>query len=116
MASASLNAIPSPESPSDLVENPTVQFYYRIYEACTSCIKVEKDPLRRLELEKTRAFVDSVIRELEDGEQMAGPPAPLPPPLASAAGAPPAGGMQPPQPAAPPPVIPGGTPPAMPGS
>jgi hypothetical protein len=115
MQSASLNAIPSPADPANLVENPTLQHYYRLYESCGDVLKAEKDALRRLEIERFRSFCDNAIVDME-GADAAGPPGPLQPSLAQAAGAPPAGGAPPPQMAAPPPVPSGGTPPAPVGS
>lgn len=106
MQAPSLHATPSPETPADVVENPTLQGYYRLYEACGEILRREKDALRRLELEKIRQFSDTVIAEIEQTDATAGPPAPAPSPVQQASGSLPAGAPPPGSP----PVMPGGPP------
>jgi hypothetical protein len=116
MQAPSLHAMPSPETPADVVENPTLQGYYRLYESCGEILRRETDALRRLELEKIRQFADTVIAEIEGTDATAGPPAPTPPPVQQAAGGP--AGASPPAapPGAPPPGPPPGQAPALSGA
>ena len=109
MQSASLNALPSPTIPAEMVDSPMLNPYMNLVAACYELRKVEQDPMALLEIERARSFAESRITMIEDADenpqmQIAPPPPPMPP-----QGAPQGG---PPQAAA---TAPSAGPPAPPG-
>lgn len=107
MQSASLNALPSPTIPAEMVDSPMLHPYMNLVAACYELRKVEQDPQALLEIERARSFAESRITMIEDADenpqmQISPPPPPMPPP-----GAPPQGGPPPPAPAAGTPAQPG---------
>lgn len=108
MAAPSMRLTPAPAQPADLVEHPNLANYYNALDACQEILKKENDPKRRLKVEESRVFFDSVISDFEDPDTSTDAPPPTPPqgapaPPAPAPGAP-LGGSLPAAPAAPPPV------------
>lgn len=107
MQSASLNALPSPTIPAEMVDSPMLTPYMNLVAACYELRKVEQDPMALLEIERARSFAESRITMIEDADQdpqmqIAPPPPPMPP-----QGAAPQGGPPQPAPSAGPPAPPG---------
>lgn len=93
MASPSLNAVPAPAQPADVVENPNLANYYNALDAVYEILKQEHDPLRRMKAEECRTFLESAISAYESPDMTTIAPAPSPmPPM------PPMGAQQPGQP------------------
>ena len=109
MQSASLNALPSPTIPAEMVDSPLLNPYMNLVAACYELRKVEQDPQALLEIERARSFAESRITMIEDADEMPQmqitPPPPPPPPQGDAPGGAPV--SQPPAPAAGLPTQPG---------
>lgn len=83
MQTASLNQLPSPSVPAEMVESPLLVPYMNLIAACYELRKVETDPVAMLEIERARAFGESKIAMIEDSDadpsmQITPPPPPMP--------------------------------------
>ncbi len=112
MTTPSLQQTGAPTQPADIVENPNLSNYYNALDAVYEILKLEHDPEKRMKVEESRAFFESVIRTIEEPDTTAQPPAPPPPvPPLAAMGQPGIGGPPGQPPGGPLPGMQGGNPP-----
>lgn len=81
MSSASLNAIPSPAIPAEMVDSPALPHYLNMVAACYELRKIETDPNLLLEIERARSFAEQRIAAIDEQDpqlDVAPPPPPQP--------------------------------------
>lgn len=115
LSSPVLNANPAPASPATVPVDGLQLSYMRLYAGSIEALKLDKDPVRKSELERIVQFASTSMDALANERGSSGPPVPngleVPPP---APPAPPQAGPGP-APGGPGPTLPGAPAPGIPG-